>query len=45
MIAAIASFEIRKRLAQISTYVYFGLFFALAFLLTIRLAEPSEVQT
>ena len=32
MIGTIAAFEIRKRLGQVSTYVYFGLFCALAFL-------------
>jgi ABC-2 type transport system permease protein len=35
MIRTIAWFEIRKRLSHISTYVYFGLFCSLAFLMTI----------
>jgi ABC-type transport system involved in multi-copper enzyme maturation permease subunit len=35
MIRTIAWFEIRKRLRHISTYVYFGLFCSLAFLMTI----------
>ena len=35
MIRTITWFEIRKRLGQISTYVYFGLFSSLAYLTTI----------
>lgn len=35
MIAAIAGFELKRRLARPSTYVYFALFFALAFVLMI----------
>ncbi|HEX4143474.1 MAG TPA: M1 family aminopeptidase [Pirellulales bacterium] len=35
MIGTIAAFEIRKRRGQLSTYVYFGLFFGLAFLTTL----------
>jgi ABC-type transport system involved in multi-copper enzyme maturation permease subunit len=35
MIGTIAAFEIRKRRSLLSTYVYFGLFLAIAFLTTI----------
>ncbi|HEY1603831.1 MAG TPA: hypothetical protein VGG64_29785, partial [Pirellulales bacterium] len=35
MIGTIAAFEVRKRCSLLSTYVYFGLFFAMAFLTTI----------